>query len=128
MIQPDAPPMLQVYNTCRHFIRTIPALQVDELNVEDVDTEMEDHCYDEAALFAMARPISLQPAKPRKSSYDRRLDELESPVPMDDYEGEAIFDHLAAMEQIGGDYVSTVGEDITEVNEYDDGQLHSTVE
>lgn len=38
------PPMLQVYKTCRHFIRTVPSLAIDEDNVEDVDSEQEDHC------------------------------------------------------------------------------------
>jgi hypothetical protein len=52
-------PMLLVYNTCKDFIRTIPALTCDEHNVEDVDTKLEDHCYDEAALLCMSRPLSL---------------------------------------------------------------------
>ena len=30
--------MLQVFNTCKHFIRTIPNLVYDESNVEDIDT------------------------------------------------------------------------------------------
>ena len=37
-------PMLYVFDTCRHFIRTIPALVYDDSNVEDIDTEGEDHC------------------------------------------------------------------------------------
>lgn len=36
-------PMLQVFNTCRHFIRTVPNLVYDEKRVEDVDTDGEDH-------------------------------------------------------------------------------------
>jgi hypothetical protein len=36
--------MLQVYDTCVHFIRTIPELCVDENDVEDIDTDGEDHC------------------------------------------------------------------------------------
>ena len=52
-------PRLLVYSTCRHFIRTIPALCMDELNPEDVDTDAEDHVYDEACHICMARPISL---------------------------------------------------------------------
>ena len=52
-------PMMVVYETCKDFIRTVPALTHDEHNVEDVDTDLEDHCYDEAALLCMARPINL---------------------------------------------------------------------
>ena len=37
-------PMFYVFNTCRNFIRTIPALLYSETDVEDVDTHMEDHC------------------------------------------------------------------------------------
>lgn len=37
-------PMLYVFSTCRHFIRTVPALVYDETDVEDVDTDGEDHC------------------------------------------------------------------------------------
>jgi len=51
------PPMLQVYSTCEAFIRTIPTLQADPNNPEDVYTRMEDHCYDEACLAVMARPM-----------------------------------------------------------------------
>lgn len=50
-------PMMQVFSTCRHFIRTIPELAIDEDNVEDIDTEQEDHVYDEACHIAMARPL-----------------------------------------------------------------------
>jgi hypothetical protein len=51
-------PMLQVYSCCRDFIRTIPTLMADVHHAEDVDTTMEDHCYDEMALACMARPLS----------------------------------------------------------------------
>jgi hypothetical protein len=51
-------PMMQVYSTCKSFIRTIPALSVDDLNPEDIDTDQEDHVYDEACHICMARPIS----------------------------------------------------------------------
>lgn len=41
---PDGRPRLYVFNTCRDFIRTFPALIYDEHKVEDVDTTQEDHC------------------------------------------------------------------------------------
>ena len=55
--------MFQVFRTCRHFIRTIPALVYDESNVEDVDTRQEDHIYDECRYVLMENPIS-PPARP----------------------------------------------------------------
>ena len=50
--------MLQVFNTCKHFIRTIPNLVYDESNVEDIDTTQEDHIYDECRYVLMENPIS----------------------------------------------------------------------
>ena len=46
-------PMLYVFSTCRHFIRTIPALVYSQVDVEDVDTEGEDHIYDECRYVCM---------------------------------------------------------------------------
>lgn len=63
---PDNQPALLVYNTCRHFCRTIPALTMDELKPEDVDTEQEDHIYDEACHICMARPIALSDIEMRE--------------------------------------------------------------
>ena len=50
--------MFQVFDTCRHFIRTIPNLVYDESNVEDIDTTQEDHIYDECRYVLMENPIS----------------------------------------------------------------------
>lgn len=60
--------MFQVFNTCRHFIRTIPALVYDESNVEDIDTDMEDHIYDECRYVLMEHPIA-----PRKNVLQRKI-------------------------------------------------------
>ncbi len=54
----DGDPMFQVFSTCRGFIRTIPTLVYDEHKVEDVDTSMEDHIYDEWRYVMMENPIS----------------------------------------------------------------------
>ena len=40
-------PMFYCFNTCKEFIRTIPLLMYDDKKVEDIDTELEDHIYDE---------------------------------------------------------------------------------
>ena len=54
----DGLPMFYVFNTCKHFIRTIPTLLYSETDVEDVDTKMEDHIYDEWRYVCMSRPIA----------------------------------------------------------------------
>ncbi|OPY64174.1 MAG: Terminase-like family protein [Syntrophorhabdaceae bacterium PtaU1.Bin034] len=58
-------PMLVVYDICQQFIRTIPSLSIDPVNIEDVDTTQEDHVYDEAALICMSRPIAAPRPEPR---------------------------------------------------------------
>lgn len=72
-------PMLMVYESCEQFIRTIPLLQADPHNPEDVDTTMEDHVYDSVCHVLMARPISMTVPKPRQSSSDRHIDEVTKP-------------------------------------------------
>ena len=38
-------PKMQIFNTCRQFIRTIPSLPYDLHKVEDVDSDAEDHTF-----------------------------------------------------------------------------------
>ena len=38
-------PGIYVFQTCRHFIRTVPVLPRDEKDPDDVSTESEDHCF-----------------------------------------------------------------------------------
>lgn len=52
--------MLYVFNTCKHFIRTVPNLVYDEKNVEDINTEGEDHILRRAALRLYEEPDSTQ--------------------------------------------------------------------
>ena len=40
-------PALLVFDTCRHFIRTVPVLPRDEKKPDDIDTDAEDHVWDE---------------------------------------------------------------------------------
>ncbi len=51
----DGFPMLQVMTNCTQFIRTVQELCYDEDNPEDIDTDMEDHVYDEACHICMHR-------------------------------------------------------------------------
>lgn len=64
-------PMFQVFDTCKDFIRTIPNLVYSKTKAEDIDTDMEDHIYDESRYVIMANPIS-----PRKN--------ITKTVPLDD--------------------------------------------
>lgn len=41
------PPRLKVFKSCTEWIRTVPALVHSKVNVEDVDTNGEDHAYDD---------------------------------------------------------------------------------
>ena len=50
-------PMLYVFDTCKHMIRTLPQLRYDPVNPEDVDTRQEDHLYDAMKYFLMSDPI-----------------------------------------------------------------------
>jgi hypothetical protein len=54
----DDEPMLYVFETCKDFIRTVPALQHDEKRPEDVDSDGEDHAADEARYACMSRPYT----------------------------------------------------------------------
>lgn len=51
-------PMFYVFKTCKQFIRTIPALVYDDAKVEDIDTDMEDHIYDECRYVFMEHPLN----------------------------------------------------------------------
>ena len=63
-------PKLQVFSTCRDFIRTVPALPYSTRTVEDVDSAAEDHIYDETRYFCMARPVNAKEPKQRKAVFD----------------------------------------------------------
>ena len=62
-------PMAYIFNNCRHFLRTVPNLIYDSVNVEDVDTSCEDHDYDAMRYFFMANPI--QPREKKAPSLPR---------------------------------------------------------
>lgn len=52
---------VRVFNNCDHFWRTMTQMQESPNNPEDVDTDQEDHIYDEFRYACMSRPI-----KPKK--------------------------------------------------------------
>ena len=51
-------PMVYFFNTCRAAIRTLPLLQYDALDPEDLNTAQEDHFADSFRYFCMSRPIT----------------------------------------------------------------------
>lgn len=60
--------MMQVFDTCKHFIRTIPALVYSQSDVEDIDTDCEDHIYDAIRYALMEKPIA--PRQHIQPTYD----------------------------------------------------------
>lgn len=77
-------PMLYVFSTCKHCIRTLPALVYSETDVEDVDTDGEDHIYDELRYLCMEFPVAMQIIKPPAPKPYNPLDP--DPVQYDPYE------------------------------------------
>jgi hypothetical protein len=57
-------PMLYVFDTCREFIRTVPALPTDEKDPEEIGRMAEDHIGDETRYACMSRPLTKE--KPKK--------------------------------------------------------------
>lgn len=62
-------PMYYVFRTCEDYIRTIPNLVYSETNVEDIDTDGEDHIYDESRYAIMLNRI----APRRNVMHDRQI-------------------------------------------------------
>lgn len=73
----DGRPLLYFFASCVHTIRTLPALQHDELRLEDLDTESEDHAADETRYACMSRPwIRNAPKKPEPPRGPRTFAEM----------------------------------------------------
>lgn len=56
-------PMLVFFPSCAHTVRTMPELLNDDNNPEDIDTDMEDHAYDQVRYACMSRPMTTKPPK-----------------------------------------------------------------
>jgi len=52
----DGKPGLVIFKNCKNLIRTLPTLPRDETNIEDVDTETEDHAYDALRYLLQFKP------------------------------------------------------------------------
>src|SRR5262245_21144737 len=49
-------PLIYFFDTCREIIRTLPIMQHDQNQPEDLDTDLEDHAVDQTRYACMARP------------------------------------------------------------------------
>lgn len=89
---PDGLPYWLISENCHHLIRTLPQLVYDKYNLEDVDTEGEDHPYD-AASYGLASvrfiPVSLGGINKKEEQkkalsepiFALDLSEFEEPIP-----------------------------------------------
>lgn len=57
----EGKPMMYISEDCEDTWRTLPVLQHDEKNVEDLDTDGEDHVADEIRYACMSRPWTPKP-------------------------------------------------------------------
>lgn len=69
-------PMMYIFKNCRAFIRTVPELCYSDTHPEDIDSDQEDHVYDESRYMCMTRPIA-----PRKGNVGRTVD-IDDPLNM----------------------------------------------
>lgn len=66
----DGRPMIYFQSQCRELIRTLPLLQHDSNNPEDVDTDGEDHAPDETRYACLSRPfLQRQQSREDKNPY-----------------------------------------------------------
>ena len=89
LIGEDGRPMIYCFSTCIDSIRTIPALQHDELRPEDVDTTGEDHAGDDWRYACMSRPYAAPVPKKAEEIKTRQptFDELIAMQPKPDSDG-----------------------------------------
>ena len=66
-------PMFYVFNTCENFIRTFPELVYDDKQVEDINSDGEDHIYDMARYVLMENPITAPLPEVKTIDYDNPL-------------------------------------------------------
>lgn len=68
---PDGFPWWQITAACPDLLRTLPELPKDPEDPEDVDTDAEDHAYDDCGLFWQARPeLPVAVVKPQFTELD----------------------------------------------------------
>ena len=71
----DGRPMIFFFANCIHAIRTIPVLQHDATQPEDLDSAMEDHAYDDSRYACMSRPwVAAGPATEEEAERQRNIE------------------------------------------------------
>lgn len=65
---------LTIFDTCRATIRTVPELVHDQIKVEDLDSDGEDHIADAQRYFVMGRPAPAEIPQPNKYQQMRPQD------------------------------------------------------
>lgn len=75
----DDGPMVFMFGTSEHLIRTLPAMQHDQLRAEDLDSDGEDHAVDELRYACMSRPYTRPkpvPPQPLQGIREMTFDQL----------------------------------------------------
>lgn len=72
-------PMLYFLDCCEDTIRTLPVLQHDEVDLEDLDTDGEDHAADETRYAVMSRPRLSSSGHPAVDDAETRLLKAQRP-------------------------------------------------
>ena len=71
----DGVPMIYFFDNCKHFWRTVPDLQLDDLHPEKgYDTDQEDHMADVFAYACASRPMAKTEADRMEDEWDRVRD------------------------------------------------------
>lgn len=89
LVGEDGIPMMYFFDTCRDTIRTLPALQHDGHNPEDLDSDMEDHAADDVRYACMSRPfirdVVRDKVKPKAGTVDWLISETTVKKPRSQY-------------------------------------------
>ncbi len=71
---PDGKPYLMVFDTCRNFIRTLPALPYDDAKPEEIDDNAEDHAFDSVSygLYRITNGGQFYAVSPKLPNNDKK--------------------------------------------------------
>lgn len=70
----------KVFSSCRHWLRTVPVLEVDEHEWEDVDTDQEDHGWDETRYSLVSRHTPTERKRRAAAKVGTTFDDLTAPA------------------------------------------------
>jgi hypothetical protein len=56
-------PLLYFFDNCKNLLRTLPIMQYDNTNAEDLNTKLEDHAVDTLRYLCMTRPLIVDEEK-----------------------------------------------------------------